>query len=53
MKATIPPNWDPNNPQALKKWMEKLPDVYSQKHLDLEKMYKTDRKYQNNKWILT
>ena len=40
MKATIPKNWKPGNPEAIAKWMEKLPPVYN-----FDEVIDNDREY--------
>lgn len=36
----VPPNHNPHNPQAIKKWFEKLPEVY-----DLNKSQEADERH--------
>lgn len=39
--TTAPASWKPNNPEAIARWMKKLPVVY-----DIEEVKKIDRKYE-------
>jgi hypothetical protein len=43
MKKVTPENWNPNDPEAMQKWMNKLPNVY-----DLNTALENDKKWELN-----